>query len=294
MTNLGSHAILLLAAFFWGTGNVAQKTVLTEIGPMTAVGLRCLIASIVLLPFVWYELPKAPRLGRRYLGSVAGVVGLFAAAICLQQWSYGGTSVGNASVLISTTTVMTPFVSWWAYKSRPEAGIWMVVLCTFTGVILVAGGSIGNMSWGDVMCLCSALFYAVWFVVLGRLVKEAGNPGLVSLAQFLFAGCLFFGLGMSLEPVGLDQITLVLPDLLYLGIFATGFAYGLQAIAQQRVSANVAAVLTSAESVFGAGAAALLLGEQIKGPMVLGGILILVAIVLVQVSPSPIVRTKSA
>ncbi|MEO7381014.1 MAG: DMT family transporter [Paracoccaceae bacterium] len=294
MTNLNSQAMLILAAFFWGTGNVAQKTVLTEIGPLTAVGLRCLIASIVLLPVVWHELPKAQNFARRNLGSVAVVVVLFAAAICLQQLCYAGTSVSNASFLISTTTVMTPFISWWACNSRPAAAIWLAVLCTFTGIILIAGGSIANLSWGDFVCLCSAFLYAMWFVALGRLVGKVGTPGLITLAQFLFAGCLFLGLGISLETVGLAQIFSVLPHLLYLGVFATGFAYGLQAMAQQRVSANVAAVLTSSESVFGVGAAAVLLGEHIKAPMFLGGILILVAISLVQVSPNWTCRAKTA
>ena len=49
-----------------------------------------------------------------------------------------------------------------------------------------------------------------------------------------------------------DRLIAALPELLVLGVLSTGVAYALQAVAQQFTSASEAAVLTSAESVFGA------------------------------------------
>ena len=50
-----------------------------------------------------------------------------------------------------------------------------------------------------------------------------------------------------------DRLIAALPELLVLGVLSTGVAYALQAVAQQFTSASEAAVLASAESVFGAG-----------------------------------------
>ncbi|WP_394295242.1 EamA family transporter [Rhodobacter ferrooxidans] len=48
------HANLLLidASLLWGFGNVAQKTELVHLDPFSAVGLRCLIGGILVLPLV--------------------------------------------------------------------------------------------------------------------------------------------------------------------------------------------------------------------------------------------------
>ena len=48
-----------------------------------------------------------------------------------------------------------------------------------------------------------------------------------------------------------DRLVAALPELLVLGVLSTGVAYALQAVAQQFTSASEAAVLASAESVFG-------------------------------------------
>lgn len=276
---------------------------LDDLGPLTAVGLRCLIGALAVLPFVWFELRahrasvNAPwRIGE--LRGIIEVAVLFAGAITLQQAAYQTSTVTNASFLVSTTTVMTPLAVWLLLKTRPAMAIWIAVAAAFTGAILMAGGSLSTMTTGDWLCLGSAALYSIWFVRLGQVVVATGRPTLVTLAGFALAGGLCLAIGLLSEPVTLERIELALPALLFLGVFATGFAYGLQAIAQQFASACVAAVLTSAESVFGAAAAALLLGERLTAPMWLGAVLVVVAIFAAQRVPvsaiAPIRRRERA
>ena len=56
--------MLFMAAFLWGAGNVPQKTVLDDIGPLTAVGMRCLIAAFILAPF-FAKFDLNPEKGKR-------------------------------------------------------------------------------------------------------------------------------------------------------------------------------------------------------------------------------------
>lgn len=46
MSKVQANCLLLLAAAFWGFGNVAQKNVLDHLDPLSAVGMRCLIAGL--------------------------------------------------------------------------------------------------------------------------------------------------------------------------------------------------------------------------------------------------------
>ncbi|WP_292254417.1 EamA family transporter [Mesorhizobium sp.] len=96
MSKVTANLLLLFAAALWGFGNVAQKTVLDHLDALSAVGLRCLIGGLLVLPFVLTE-RRAPA-DSAHSSSVARVVVLFAISIMLQQLCYlGATSPMQAS-----------------------------------------------------------------------------------------------------------------------------------------------------------------------------------------------------
>jgi drug/metabolite transporter (DMT)-like permease len=287
MSQLKASLLLLLAALFWGGGNVAQKTVLEDLGPLTTVGLRCLIGALVILPFVLRNRHRVSTFSRRAWRQAVIAVTLFALAIGSQQAAYAGTSVTNASFLITTTIVITPFMAWLMMRERPAAILWPAAALTLIGTFLLGGAAFGSLSWGDLCCLVSAAFYSAWMVVLGRLVTETGCPSFITLAHFVLAGVFCLAVGLASEPAGLGSVGNAIPELLFLGVFSTGLAYGFQVLAQQHTSASVAALILGAESVFGALGGALLLGEALTLTTGIGAGLIMAAILLVQIGPMP-------
>jgi drug/metabolite transporter (DMT)-like permease len=287
MTRLQANLLLLLGALFWGGGNVAQKTVLEDLGPLTTVGLRCLIGALVILPIVLRDGQASFNFGKSNRRQLALSVVLFALAIGSQQVAYAGTSVTNASFLITTTIVMTPFTAWTLYRERPSAILWPASALGLFGVFLIGGGALSSVNWGDLACLVSAAFYSAWIVVLGRLVARTKQPGLITLTQFILAGALCLAAGVSIEPVSLAALERAAPELLILGIFSTGLAYVFQAVAQQHTPASVAAIIMSAESVFGALGGTWLLGEQLGLIAGIGAGLIMAAVLMVQINPIP-------
>ena len=52
MSRLHANLLLLFAAALWGFGNVPQKTVLDHLDPLSAVGMRCLIGGLLVLPLM--------------------------------------------------------------------------------------------------------------------------------------------------------------------------------------------------------------------------------------------------
>jgi drug/metabolite transporter (DMT)-like permease len=294
MTRLQANLLLLLAALFWGGGNVAQKTVLEDLGPLTTVGLRCLIGALVILPIALRGRNDSPAFSKSDWQQMVLSVGLFALAIGSQQAAYAGTSVTNASFLITTTIVMTPFTAWVLYRERPSAILWPASALTLFGVFLLGGGALSSVNWGDLACLVSAAFYSAWIVVLGRLVARTRRPGLITLAQFILAGALCLAAGVASEPVTHAAFERAAPELLILGIFSTGLAYVFQAVAQQHTPASVAAIIMSAESAFGALGGAWLLGEQLGLVAGIGAGLIMTAVLVVQINPIPPIQHFTA
>jgi drug/metabolite transporter (DMT)-like permease len=278
-----ANLLLLVAAFFWGAGNVAQKTVLQHLGPVTTVGLRCAIAALVLAPFL--ILLRRPALQAGFAVSATGVGVLFAAALTVQQAAYGFTSVTNASFLVNICVVITPVLAWFWMRERPGRSMWLAVPLTLWGALLMSGAGVQSLSAGDAACILSALLYAAWMVQLGSHVQKFGAPAATAVAQFALGALLCLPVGLMVENGGLDSVGAAALELFVLGVFSTAAAFGLQTVAQRHTPASHAAVIVSAESVFGAAGAFLLLAERTSVEGLAGAVMIVVAIALISLRP---------
>lgn len=281
MSKLTANLLLLFAAALWGFGNVAQKTVLDHLDALSAVGLRCLIGGLLVLPFVLTE-RRVPA-GAGHFSSLVRVVALFAVSIVLQQLCYLGATVTNASFLISTATVITPLAAWLLTGERPTAGLILAAGSTVIGCLLLSGG-IAGFSGGDLTAILSAGCYALWTVELGRHMQAHARPLTAAAAQFLGVAAFALPLGAVHGNLSFTAASEAAPELLVLGVFSTALAFGILIAALRFTSASHAAVIVSAESVFGAMAAAIFLGERSSAVGALGAAIILGSILSVAMS----------
>lgn len=290
MSKLTANLLLLFAAALWGFGNVAQKTVLDHLDALSAVGLRCLIGGLLVLPFVLAE--RRMPAGAGHFSSLARVVALFAVSIMLQQLCYLGASVTNASFLISTATVITPLAAWLLMGERPRAGLMVAAGSTVIGCLLLSGG-VADLSGGDLTAFLSAGCYALWTVELGRHMQAHARPFTAAAAQFLAAAALALPLGAMQGNLSFAAASEAGPELVALGVFSTAIAFSIQIAAQRFTSASHAAVIVSAESVFGALGAAIFLGERSSPAGALGAAIILGSILSVAMSTRAPARITS-
>ena len=134
-------AIALLAAFPWGTGNVAQKTILEHLDGWSATGITSLVGAAVLLPFALREGRGALPSAKGSLPLLLGVSLLFTFATTVMQFGYGLTTVTNAGFLVNTAAVLTPILAWAFLSQRPHLAIWPASLAVLLGIFLMAGAS---------------------------------------------------------------------------------------------------------------------------------------------------------
>jgi len=292
MSRSQANFLLLVAAAFWGFGNVAQKTVLEHLDPFSAVGLRCLIGGVLILPLL--RLDRSGMVAPGYWPSVIRVAVIFAAALLAQQAAYLSTTVTNAGFLVNTAAILTPILAWIVYRERPGLHVWGAAGATLIGVFLLCGGMQG-FGKGDFVALFSALLYAVWMVDLGRHMQTFGHPVRTACTQFLVAAAIALPIGGLWGSLSAGAALAAGPELLLLGVGSTALAFGLQTLAQRYTPASYAAVIVSAEGVFGAMAAALFLGERITLVAMLGAALMLAAIVHLAFGSAPKpVRVRTA
>lgn len=283
MSKLQANLLLLVAAALWGGGNVAQKTILEDIDAFSAAGFRSLIGALLIAPLLLVVRERIP-VRKGWWPSLFKVAGLFALALILQQVAYIDSSVTNASFLINTDVVITPIFAWFLIGARPSIGTYLAVALMIVGLFLMSGNSLIGIGPGDLMVLMSAVIYALWMVELERHMRLFGCPVATSVAQFLAAAVVALPLGALGSTVTVQALYGAAPELVVLGVFSTAVGFGLITIAQRFTTASHAAIIVGAESVFGAAAAFMLLGERPSSLALAGGVLITAAIAVVALS----------
>ena len=281
-----ANLLLLSAGAIWGAGFVAQSTAMDNIGPFLFIGLRFLVASVVLAPFAWMEARKADRpVSPVHLRGFALIGLVLFLGMALQQVGLTITTVTNSGFLTGLYVVFVPFITLLALRQPPHPVIWPAVMMTFAGIWMLAGGSLADLNNGDLLTIGCAAMWALQVILVGRFVGPSGRPLTLSFVQFSLAGVLGLGVGLSTESFALASVIATLPEILFAGVIATGLAFTLQVIGQRYTTAPQAAIFLSTESLFAALFGALILGEQIPVLGYAGGLLIFLAILLAELGP---------
>ncbi len=258
-----------------------------HIGPLSAVGARCLIATLIIAPLVFREAARFRLPSKDQWLLMAGVIGSFTAATTLYQTAYGYTSVINSGFIVNLCCVATPILAGCCSGRAHPCLSCRRSPFPFLGIFLMGGGRLEAFNRGDVYALMAAVLYALWAVLLGAFLLHSPRPLYLMTIKLFASGVICIGLGFFIEAPDLADFSAAWSQLLFLGIFSTGIAYSLQVLAQQHVSATVAMVFVSAEAVFGALFAHFLIGESLTAMTGIGAALVTMAIFLISIDRKP-------
>jgi drug/metabolite transporter (DMT)-like permease len=286
MTRLQANLVLLLAAAIWGGGFVAQSTAMAKIGPFWFVGLRFAIAAIAVLPFAVMEARKSahPVSTREWLFFATVGMALFGGAIT-QQVGLLTTTVTNSSFLTGLYVVFVPVISVVALRRYPHWIIWPGAGMSLTGIFLLSGGQLGNLTQGDLLSIVCAFFWGIQIILAGLFVTATGRPLALSLVQFAVCSLCCLVIAPFVEPISIEAIRSAGREILYVGVISSGLAFVLQVIGQRYTTAPQAAIFLSSEALFGGLLGALLLGELLPLAGYLGCAIIFSAMIMVEIVP---------
>ena len=286
MDRLRADLLLLLAAFFWGTSFLGQKTAGTALGPLTVVGLRYAVAGLLLLPLALAEARRSNATLSRRDWRLVGLIGLCAiGGNSLEQWGLASTSITNAGFLTALYVVMVPFAVWGLRRLPPT---WLVllacVICLTGAWLLTSHGVAQRWTRGDVLVAVADLFWAMSIALIDLFV-ESGRPFLLCVAIDAIIVLPTLAAGLWFEPSTLHDIASALPSTLYAGACA-GIAGGLQVVAQKHTPPAEAGLIMALQCVFAALAGAAFLDDMLTPAAAVGCVLILLAVVMVELGPA--------
>jgi drug/metabolite transporter (DMT)-like permease len=288
MTRLRADLLLLLAALIWGTAFIAQKTAAASIGPLQFVAGRFLLSAIVLAPFALRESRRrAVHLGRRDW-ALALTIGLcLFAGTTIQQFGMRTTSVTDAGFITALYIAFVPFVARMLAGTKLRPSVLAACAISLLGAwLLAAHGQAGGLAPGDLLVLGAAILYAFHIALIALFQTKAHRPFFLSFVQFGIGATLALALAALFEPVRWGGVTSALPAIAYAGLLSGGVGFTLQVVAQRYTPAAEAALIMSLESVFAAAAAAILLGDRLTIPALIGCGLILSGVIMVEIGPA--------
>ncbi|MCJ8519331.1 drug/metabolite transporter (DMT)-like permease [Pseudorhizobium tarimense] len=286
MTRLQANLVLLLAAAIWGGGFVAQATAMDKIGPFWFVGLRFAIAAVAVLPFALMEARRssAPAGSRGWLSFALVGLALFGGAIT-QQIGLLTTTVTNSSFLTGLYVVFVPVISVFALRRYPHWIVWPAAAMSLTGIFLLSGGQLANLTPGDILSIVCAFFWGVQIILAGLFVTSSGRPLALSLTQFSVCALVCLLIAPFVETFSMEAVISAGREILYVGVVSSGLAFVLQVIGQRYTTAPQAAIFLSSEALFGGLLGALLLGETLPPLGYLGCAVIFSAMLIVEMVP---------
>lgn len=277
---------LVLVTVIWGSGFIATEyAIASQMDASLIMALRFLIGAAV-IGIVCRK--KIARCGKGCIlsGCMAGVI-LFG-AFYTQTVGQSHTTVSNAAFITATNVVMIPLIEWVLYRKRPGLKVLLMCLVTMGGILLLTVDFSGGLAFGtgDLLVLLCAFLFALQIVYIGHACKDY-DPLAITFWQLLAAGAAGMVLFFILRPeVTLLQVQQGILPVIYLAVFSTCVCYALQTWAQQHVPPAQAGVILSMEGLFGTVFSLLLGLEALRWSMVAGGLLIMVAVVVMNVSDS--------
>ena len=297
MASFGYSLLLVLTAFIWGSGFVAQIEGNT-FGPFAFSCIRCFIAAgFLALVFkildAFGKSPRRPRSETKLLWKAGFFYGLaLCTAMNLQQLGmFLGTPAGKAGFLTACYIVLVPVVRLiLGHRISPKT--WICVAITTVGLYLLCIKDGFSLELSDGVSLLCALAFSFHILVIDKFVNQV-DPIRVSAIQFLTIGVLtaplmvLFDLKFPALDFSAVAAAAVNPravaGLCFAAFCSSGIAYTLQIVAQDKVNPTIASLTMSLESVFAVLAGWAILGEQLSAREICGCTIMMVAIVAAQI-----------
>lgn len=258
--------------------------------PATLLLLRFALSAATLWLLVLGQRTRSPRVraeGRTRRNILLTAVGLGALGYSTQAGFYfGALDRMDASVLAIVFYTFPVFVTLGAValgRDRLTVGraVALAVAVAGTGLVVLGGAGLSFPLAGTLMAFGAAVTYTAYILVADSIVDRI-QPLFLS-AMVMTGAAVTTGLRTVLTGgVSLDFAPSAWLWLGCLVLISTVLAMGLFFAGLHRTGPSSAAILSTFEPVVTAALAALLLAETLSGLQLLGGLLVLVAVVVLQ------------
>ena len=283
-TTLLAAAALLALAACWGSTFFLIKDLLDRVPTLDFLALRFTVASLALLVVAPKALGRLSPVVRKHavvLGALYGV------AQILQTAGLASTPASISGFVTGLYVVFTPLLAAAILRTRIPPITWAAVLLATVGlgVLALNGFSIG---YGELITLASAVLYALHIVGLGAWSTAQDAVGMTILQVMVIA--VICTLATAPDGIVLPDRTSDWVAVLYMAVVVGALGLLGQTWAQAHLPPTRSAIIMSMEPVFASLFAVWLGGEDVTTRLLLGGGMVLAAMLTVELAPRRVVE----
>lgn len=273
---------LVLVTLFWGVSYYLVDLCLSELQPMNLNAFRFLLAFLVLAPIFWKRVRHASRATLKYSVIIGALlVGVYAGA----TYGVANTSISNAGFICALPVVFTPLLDFLCNRRRPEKKLGVALLLCTVGLALLTLNEQFRPASGDLICLICAVCYAADMLVTEKAVKLPEVDAMtLGVCQLGVAGVLMLLVSALVEQPRLPSSPRIWGAAIFLGLFCSGVAFVIQAVAQQYTTASHVGVIFTLEPVFSAIVAYFFANEKLLPRGYIGAVLMLLSLLVMEMN----------
>ncbi len=298
-----SSSLLFISALIWGLSFTTQKSA-SAIHPFTLGLMRGILAFLFLLaltPFsdkICYtpqgiEGKRRPFFSKNeIIGGIVAGCALSLATFLQQLGIFLGADAGRCAFITSLYVALVPVYSLFLRKKSPLTS-YIGVGIAIVGFYLICINGEFRISTPDLSILGCALIFPIHILTI-ELFNDKCNAIRMSAVQFGVVALLNLPLSILVDSsFDINIVVPLIPEILFLGIMASGVAYTTQIIGQRGTNPTVASLILSLESVFGVIGGAIFFGERLTPRESVGCAVVLLSVLLCEIDFSAIFKKKS-
>ena len=275
---LAALALLAMTAS-WGSTFFLIKDLLDRVPTLDFLAVRFALAAAFMLAVAPRAIGRLSRENRRR-AVVLGV--LYGLAQILQTAGLAHTAASVSGFITGMYVVLTPLLAALILRTRIGPLTWAAVALATGGlaVLTLDGVSIG---YGEAITFVAAAMYALHIVALGAWARPAQALGMTIVQLIVIAVICFVATapdGIVLPATGADWGSVV-----YMALIPGALAVLAQTWAQSHLPPTRSAIIMSMEPVFATTFAVALGGERFTRDLLIGGAMILTAMLVVELLP---------
>lgn len=286
MSDRRAVALVLLSAAGFGSSAVFAKAAYASgLNPSTMLALRFLIAAMLLLPLVWLGGWRLPR-GRQLAGYM--LMGLMYTA---QSQGYFTAllyaSSGLCAMLLYVYPVLVTILALALGWEKLDRRMLVLMVLAVAGMGVTLGGKLQGQPIGIALALMAAGVYAVYILFGNSLAKSADNIHPLAACVVILGTAGVANTGMAAwQGIALPGTATGWLAVSAIALFSTAVAIAAFFAGVAQIGAAKASIISTFEPVvtmaFGVG----LLGEKVSSTQLLGGLMVLAAVILLAQRPA--------
>jgi drug/metabolite transporter (DMT)-like permease len=275
---LATLALLLVTAC-WGSTFFLIKDLLDRVPVLDFLAIRFAMAGAVMFLVAPRAMARLSGAARRHAVVLGGI---YAVAQLLQTAGLAKTPASVSGFITGMYVICTPLLAALLLKAKITKVTWGAVglAAAGLGVLTLDGFSVG---YGEALTLVAAVLYALHIVGLGAWSTPIEAVGMSIVQILIIATVALIAAvpgGMTLPQTSSDWFSVV-----YMAVCAGALTMVGQTWAQAHLPATRSAIIMTMEPVFASGFAVLLGGESPTSQMLLGGGLVVLAMLIVELLP---------